>query len=181
MRRFVFASAFESTRSLLALVIAAIAVAAARVPRRPSARPFLRGLLRRGEFAQPHLRELLRSDSRGRSPLRLQSVSSDLFRPQSSRPGGGRAGALCPSFQVPCSGVEPVGRLAQHELRAAEQRQRLPDRVGHGRVPELGRPPAVHHARLASIVPSRALPRKFVFSSIVVKPVAPSGRLKTHP
>ena len=69
--------------------------------------------------------------------------------------------------------------LTQHELRAAEERHRAPVRVADRRVPELRRPAAVRELRLArDRRPSACVRRKFVFSSIVVNPVAPSGRLR---
>ena len=85
-------------------------------------------------------------------------------------------------FAVPITHVvvdleaERVAPDITQELRAAEERERLPVLVGHRRVPDLRRATAVHELSThTQSVPSSAVARKFVFSSIVVKPVASGG------
>ena len=67
----------------------------------------------------------------------------------------------------------------KQELRAAEQRDRAARRlVADARVPDLGGSAPVDLGGLAGDRPlTRTVPRKLAFSSMVVNPCAPSGRL----
>ena len=67
-------------------------------------------------------------------------------------------------------------RLAQHELCAAEQRHRLAAGVVTVASQICVVPPLCASVASHAIVPSCVVRRKFVFDSIVVKPVPPSGR-----
>jgi hypothetical protein len=64
--------------------------------------------------------------------------------------------------------------FVEHELRAAEDRN-PPLAAADLGVPDLCVRPPWTSVATQSRTPSRAVPRKFVFSSIVVKPVPPGG------